>query len=359
MYQEARETTAKAVELTLHEAMKEREKERIQFWREELPRQLDQARAAWLSSPEAQEALSATESVRIRSSLQAEFEGRLTAELTAQQQKLAAEHQLAVQGLKTELDALRSKIPPLITLVSAQTQTESSDTQSLLLEAEDHLSSVLSNTARALLRKAHNVIIEDVRGILTELQLLDKFGTALGSSNTSALSPEAAAEPVQNPLLTLLRLPEDISSPEPVLRCIRGLATAYSGASQNIPASSVSTPLPPAYLDTFREAGAPSPLQVVSAAPKTSRAPNVAPRIELTASAMEALLHIIDAVCTSTQSAFSEDSRKGRPVFSPQKMTAPSASQTPATQTINEVGNCFILFLTFISIIMSLLVSSV
>ncbi|BHF66295.1 hypothetical protein SprV_0200931100 [Sparganum proliferum] len=414
LYQEARETTAKAVELTLHEAMKEREKERIRFWREELPRQLDQAREAWLTSPEAQEALTAAETRRIRSSLQSEFDSRLVAELTAQQQKLTAEHQLVVQSLRTELDTLRSRIPPLITLISAQTQTEPSltsitdpagvsltprlpiltecvstrcverlltgsqqDTQSLLLEAEGHLSSVLRSTARALLRNVHSVIVEDVRGIMSEFQLLDKFGTALDPAKTySALLPEAA-EPVQNSLLTLLRLPEGISSPEPVLRCIRELAAAYSGTTPTAPASPTGTTLPLAYLDKFRdevrsyvescqsrsakvlqsnlarmhrracrqfavrlrsalsEAGATLPSEVVTTAPKTSRAPACVPRIQLTDAALEALLHIIDAVCAATQSAFSEDSRKGRPVFSPQKTTEPSASQ--ATGTTGEL----------------------
>ncbi|VDL91874.1 unnamed protein product [Schistocephalus solidus] len=419
LYQEARESTAKAVELTLHEAMKEREKERIRFWREELPRQLDQARSAWLSSPEAQQALSAAETLRIRSALQAEFDGRLAAELTAQQQKLTAANQVVVQGLRTEVDVLRSKIPPVITLITAQTQTESSfasntdstgsslacrlpilteclstrcvemllgailpgsqqDTQSLLLEAEDHLSSVLSTTARALLRQVHSVIAEDVRRIMSEFQLLDRFGAALGPANACSDPSLEPAEPVQNSLLTLLGLPEGMSSPEPVLRCMRGLAIACLKAPQNGFASAAGTSLPLAYLDKFKdevrsyvascqsrsarvlqsnlarmhrracrqfavrlrsalsEAGATLPLEGVNTAPKTSRAPNVVPRIQLTDSALEALLHIIDAVCTATQSAFSEDSRQGRPVFSPRKVSTPSASHTSATGTIQE-----------------------
>nr|VZI21622.1 unnamed protein product [Spirometra erinaceieuropaei] len=414
LYQEARETTAKAVELTLHEAMKEREKERIRFWREELPRQLDQAREAWLSSPEAQEALTAAETLRIRSSLQAEFDSRLVAELTAQQQKLTAEHQLVVQSLRTEVDTLRSRIPPLITLISAQTQTEPSltsttdptgvsltsrlpilteclstrcvesllgavltgsqqDTQSLLAEAEAHLSSVLSSTARALLRNVHSALVEDVRGIMSEFKLLDKFGPAHDPAKSYSATLSEAAEPVQNSLLTVLRLPEGISSPEPVLRCIRELAAAYSGTTSRGPASPTSTTLPLAYLDKFRdevrsyvescqsrsakvlqsnlarmhrracrqfavrlraalsEAGATLPSEVVTTAPKTPRAPACVPRIQLTDAALEALLHIIDAVSVATQSAFSEDSRKGRPVFSPQKATEASASQVTGT----------------------------
>ncbi|TPP63351.1 putative cation efflux protein/ zinc transporter [Fasciola gigantica] len=47
MYKEAQATTHEAMENALREAMKERESDRMRFWREELPQQLESARQMW------------------------------------------------------------------------------------------------------------------------------------------------------------------------------------------------------------------------------------------------------------------------------------------------------------------------
>ncbi|VDP75411.1 unnamed protein product [Schistosoma curassoni] len=48
LYQESQISTKKAVENAVMEAMKLRETERMRFWREELPEQIEVARQSWI-----------------------------------------------------------------------------------------------------------------------------------------------------------------------------------------------------------------------------------------------------------------------------------------------------------------------
>nr|CDS34616.2 cation efflux protein: zinc transporter [Hymenolepis microstoma] len=90
MLQEAKEATAQAVQMTMSEAIKERENERIRFWREELPHQIELARNGWLLESEARFKLNLD---RVRSECQAEFDSHMAA---------------CVRQHQTELDKFRT-----------------------------------------------------------------------------------------------------------------------------------------------------------------------------------------------------------------------------------------------------------
>uniref|UniRef100_A0A5K3ENZ0 DUF5741 domain-containing protein n=1 Tax=Mesocestoides corti TaxID=53468 RepID=A0A5K3ENZ0_MESCO len=234
MYQEARAATTQAVELTLAEAMRERENERIRFWREELPRQIEQARSSWLSDTEKRAALEAS---RIRTFCQAEFESRLAT--------YAREHQAELDRLRRSKcmrdQAVSCTQPAIVTVVATHdshpliasllsddlfTRLVSALNNSHLLDLiEDSLTCVLQKVARTLVQRVSDVASKSLLAALSEFGVLEEDQHRL----TEKLSLRSAEEPVVVNLLCMLEktVSSDSSMEVAIIRKLASKCAAF------------------------------------------------------------------------------------------------------------------------------------
>ncbi|VDD80434.1 unnamed protein product [Mesocestoides corti] len=385
MYQEARAATTQAVELTLAEAMRERENERIRFWREELPRQIEQARSSWLSDTEKRAALEAS---RIRTFCQAEFESRLAT--------YAREHQAELDRLRRSKcmrdQAVSCTQPAIVTVVATHdshpliasllsddlfTRLVSALNNSHLLDLiEDSLTCVLQKVARTLVQRVSDVASKSLLAALSEFGVLEEDQHRL----TEKLSLRSAEEPVVVNLLCMLEktVSSDSSMEVAIIRKLASKCAAFGvttvdsatqvgGKSVEAGQASVSSEVLKkikgemlSYVESCQERYART-LQMnfvrihrracrqltqrlcaalVEAGVRFNRSTSLPSSVTTARQSnesmkfselqIESLLHIIDATCTSTEVAVSDGSRKCRPIFSP---THPPARQTQLLST--------------------------
>ncbi|VDM17355.1 unnamed protein product [Hydatigera taeniaeformis] len=358
LLQESKEATAHAVQLALAESMEERECERIRFWREELPRQIEQVRRSLLCDAEARSALEAD---RVRSSCQVEFEARMDSCLKEHQAELErlrrpkptcdqavdctyvahiqplSAHSFPLLGnlISDSLFAQLASIPdvanllPLIeanlgpilrNVAQALVQQVSNITTTSLLEAIsdfDVLKDCQTQLKRKLaLKQRHNSVIETMLKMLADLVSIDLSSeiTAMrklagGFAKFSKITPELRHQIGEQP-----------PTPGDVISEVR----AYVQSCQERCAMALQTGLVRAHRRACRqlslrlrtalsESGLPLPSVALSNIPVSPKHTTLG----LPESQLESLLHVIDGVCTASEMAFSENSLKGQQVFSP------------------------------------------
>ncbi|EUB64343.1 Centrosomal protein [Echinococcus granulosus] len=383
LLQESKDATAYAVQLALTESMKERESERIRFWREELPRQIEQVRRSWICDAEVRTALEAN---RVRSSCQVEFETRMAAcqrEHQAELERLrrpkstcdravsctyvTPTHALSAHGcpllttlIPDDLFAQLASIPevanllPLIegnlgpllrNVTQALVQQVSDATTKSLLEAISEFDVLkdyqIQLTEKLSLEDPHNSVVEAVLNMLANLVSTDL------STEIAIMRKLAGGFAEFSKITTELRYQNKESSAVPggVISKIRGEVRTYVESCQERYAMALQTGLVRAHRRACRQlslslrtALSESGLSLLSAARGSVHTSPKYSTMGLSESQLESLLHIIDGVCASAEMLFSETSLKGLQVFSPpshihayHRETRPSDTSPSAT----------------------------
>ncbi|VDN99214.1 unnamed protein product [Rodentolepis nana] len=355
MLQEAKEATAQAVQLTMTEAMKERENERIRFWREELPHQVELARNGWLLESEARTKVHLE---RVRSECQAEFDSRMAACIRQHQTELdRLKSPKVTQDRAVECTPCESKIlisPHEFPLLSVLFSNELFNdlvsiggVECLLPSIEKYTGSLLRKTALALMKRFTVVLANSLLAVIMEYGLLKKEQTELALK----INTMSASDPVVEGLLKLLGdlVAADLSVEIEIIRkiarhsidskntqttesgeiisqiksevqmyvqscqerCARTLQKGLSGAHRRA-CRQITNRL----RNALSESGL-SPLSFTSQDKLLNfNQPMRLMNFRLSQCQIETLLHIIDDVCESTANHFSKITISGQPIFS-------------------------------------------
>ncbi|KAL5110564.1 hypothetical protein TcWFU_006738 [Taenia crassiceps] len=362
LLQESKEATNHAVQLALAESMRERETERIRFWREELPRQIEQVRRSWICDADARSALEAD---RVRSSCQVEFEARMEACLR--------EHQAELERLRQPKSTCDQAVdctcvtptyplsaqscPLLVTLISDSLFSHLAsipDVANLLPLIEAKLGPLLRNVGQALVQQVSNATTRSLLEAISEFDVLKDCRIQLREKLALKSSHDSVVEAMLTMLTDLVNT--DLSSEIAVMRKLAGGFAKFSkvtlerghqnGEQSAVPCDAISkirdevrayvescqercamalqTGLVRAHRRACRqlslrlrtalsEAGLPLSPVAHDSAPASLKHSTMG----LSEPQLESILHIIDGVCASTEMSFSEISLKGKQVFSP------------------------------------------
>ncbi|VDK36778.1 unnamed protein product [Taenia asiatica] len=382
LFQESKEATSRAVQLALAESMKERESERIRFWREELPRQIEQVRRSWICDAETRSALEAD---RVRSSCQMEFEARMEACLR--------EHQAELERLRqpkptrdqavgcTYVEPTHSlsahSCPLLATLFSDSLFTHLAsipDAANLLPLIEANLGPLLRNVAQALVRQVSDITSKSLLGAICEFDVLKDCHIQLKEKLASKSSHDFVVETMLKMLADIVNMDLSLeiaimrklangfakfSKVTPEWRCrngeqsaipcdviskIKGTTSipflisevrAYVESCQERCAMALQTGLVRAHRRACRQlslklrtALSESGLSLPSTTHGSALASLKPSTMGLSESQLESLLHIIDGVCASAEMSFSETSLKRHQFFSPASRVHTHQSET-------------------------------
>ncbi|KAL5962397.1 hypothetical protein TSMEX_009851 [Taenia solium] len=379
LFQESKEATSRAVQLALAESMKERESERIRFWREELPRQIEQVRRSWICDAETRSAL---EVDRVRSSCQMEFEARMEACLREHQAELERLRQpkptrdQAVGCTYVEpTHSLSARSCPLLATLFSDSLfahlASIPDAANLLPLIEANLGPLLRNVAQALVQQVSDVTTKSLLGAICEFDVLQdcqiqlKEKLALKSSHDFVVEAmlKMLADIVNTDLSSEIAIMRKLaggfakfSKVAPEWRCQNGEQSAvpcdvisevraYVESCQERCAMALQTGLVRAHRRACRQlslklrtALSESGLSLPSTPHGSALASLKPSTMGLSESQLESLLHIIDGVCASAEMSFSETSLKSHQFFSPasrvhthQSKTRPSGTSSSAT----------------------------
>ncbi|KAM7537604.1 hypothetical protein Aperf_G00000071414 [Anoplocephala perfoliata] len=359
LLQEAKGAIAQAVQLTMNEAMKERENDRIRFWREELPHQIELARNAWMLEAEARAKVNLD---RFR----AEFDAHKALSERQHQSELERlrmpkhTRDQAVDCCSPNCSVSPSDYPLLTTLFSNDLFNELISifgVESLLPSLEAFTGPFLRKVARTLVKRVADAFTKSLLAVINEHDILKEDQIRLRSRLISKDDNDPGVDLLLKMLGDLviadISMEIDIvrklvrhsaesnntamdksSNSESVIRRIKSEVQMYVQACQERCAQTLQKSLSGAHRRACRqmskrlrtvlvESGL-SPLTESKPERSSSNQP-----IRLSECQIETLLHIIDSVSESTGKNFSLNAINGQPIF----------SSIPTNQSQNSGGH--------------------